>query len=281
MADQKNYDGLERRSFKRISFSFPVRFKQFERDKEGGERDNITQYAYSNDIGMEGMKLKFLENVEEGKHLKLKLTLPMEQGCVVVHATGEVIWSHFDNQDKIYIVGVNFLDMDADNKRKLNQFIEISLEEAPVFSPPESQPSVYVPPEKIIEKIKRPIRVLVVDDEQNVRYLLNLKLAMKKMFIVEQAAESKEVFEKIQLAKPDIILLDIMLPGVDGYQICREIKESPDMQDISIIFLTARSQVKDVIHGLRVGVDDYITKPYEFEDLYYQMMKVIEAKKSI
>ena len=75
MADQNNYDGPERRKFTRISFSFPVRFKQYDYDETGVEKEGLTQYAYSNDISIEGIKLKFLESVDVGKYLKLKLTL--------------------------------------------------------------------------------------------------------------------------------------------------------------------------------------------------------------
>jgi len=285
MADKEKYGGPERRKFTRISFSFPVRFKQYDFDKGGVEKEGITQYAYSNDISLEGIKLKFLENVEVGKYLKLKLTLPVEQGCIVIHAKGEVKWNQYDENDKIYIVGVQFLEMDEDDKIKLEEFIRISQMVVPPVQPSKQGQKNekiidYLTPEKIVKHFNRPIRVLVVDDEKNVRYILNLKLAMKKMFIVEQAGDGDQAFQKINLTKPDIILLDIMLPGIDGFQICRKLKESPDTQDIPVIFVTARDQVKDVIRGIRVGVDDYITKPYEFEDLFYQMIKVLDSAKT-
>ncbi len=131
------------------------------------------------------------------------------------------------------------------------------------------------------EENDRKIRVLVVDDEENARYILNLKLSMKKGFIVDEAENGKVALEKVAQNKPDIILLDVMMPVMDGYECCKRLKENPETEDIPIIFLTAKTRTNDIIQGIRVGVDDYIMKPYEFEDLYNRIMKILDSSKTI
>ncbi|MBN1522089.1 MAG: response regulator [Candidatus Aureabacteria bacterium] len=128
---------------------------------------------------------------------------------------------------------------------------------------------------------KKATRVLVVDDEENARYILNLKLTMKKSFIVDEAENGKIALEKVAENKPDIIILDVMMPEMDGYECCKHLKENPETEDIPIIFLTAKTRTTDIIQGIRVGVDDYIMKPYDFEDLYERMMKIMESQKTI
>jgi len=131
------------------------------------------------------------------------------------------------------------------------------------------------------EKKDKKIRVLIVDDEENARYILNLKLTMKKGFIVDEAENGKVALEKVAQNKPDIILLDVMMPVMDGYECCKRLKENPETEDIPIIFLTAKTRTTDIIQGIRVGVDDYIMKPYEFDDLYNRIMKMLESSRTI
>ena len=128
---------------------------------------------------------------------------------------------------------------------------------------------------------KRPIKVLIVDDEENARYILNLKLTTKKQFIVEEAENGKDALDKVVANKPDIILLDVMMPEMDGFETCKHLKENKKTEDIPIIFLTAKTRTTDVIQGIRVGVDDYITKPYDFNDLYERIIKLIKSQKTI
>jgi two-component system sensor histidine kinase/response regulator len=128
---------------------------------------------------------------------------------------------------------------------------------------------------------KRPVKVLVVDDEENARYILNLKLTMKKSFLVEEAENGKVALEKVSKNKPDIIILDVMMPEMDGYETCRLLKANPETDDIPIIFLTAKTRTTDIIQGIRVGVDDYIMKPYDFDDLYARMLKILDSTKTI
>ena len=280
MSEEQSYAGPERRKYRRIPFSFPVRFKELRFDEDGLTKEGMTQYAYSNDLSLEGIKLKFLEDVAIGKFLKLKLTLPFENGCIALNAEGEVIWTQFDPKDKVHVVGVKFMEMDDDDRETLEEFISISLKgvsDVPDENQPQEENKTVLTPDRIVQNLDRPIKVLVVDDEKNVRYILNLKLAMKKVFSVEVAANGKEALEKIRVNKPDLIILDVMLPGMDGFEVCRILKKGQETSTIPVIFLTAMNQVNDVIRSIRVGVDDYITKPYEFEDLFTQMMKVVNS----
>ena len=101
-------------------------------------------------------------------------------------------------------------------------------------------------------------RVLVVDDDKNICELLRLYLE-KEGYGVILAHDGEEAVVKFNALKPDIILLDIMLPGIDGWQVCREVRQS---SKVPIIMLTARSEERDELQGFDLGVDEYISKPF-------------------
>lgn len=104
-------------------------------------------------------------------------------------------------------------------------------------------------------------RVLVVDDEKHITELVKFNLE-KENYIVLTAHDGLEGFSAAKREKPDLIILDIMLPGIDGFECCRRIQKEPDIGDTPIIMLTARSEEIDKILGLEIGADDYITKPF-------------------
>ena len=101
-------------------------------------------------------------------------------------------------------------------------------------------------------------RIVVVDDEQNICELLTLYL-VKEGYTVETAGDGEEAVRKFSSFNPDLILLDIMLPKKDGWQVCREIRQS---SNVPIIMLSAKGEICDKVLGLNVGADDYITKPF-------------------
>ena len=101
-------------------------------------------------------------------------------------------------------------------------------------------------------------RVLVVDDDKNICELLRLYLE-KEGYGVILAHDGEEAVVKFNALKPDIILLDIMLPGIDGWQVCREVRQS---SKVPIIMLTARGDERDELLGFELGVDEYISKPF-------------------
>ena len=104
-------------------------------------------------------------------------------------------------------------------------------------------------------------RILVVDDEEDILELVRYNLT-KENFQVTCAATGEEALDKLKKESFDLILLDLMLPGRDGLDTCRIIKGSPDTSHIPIMMITAKSEDTDVVLGLELGADDYVTKPF-------------------
>jgi DNA-binding response OmpR family regulator len=104
-------------------------------------------------------------------------------------------------------------------------------------------------------------RVLVIDDEAPIRLLCRVNLEAEGMKVIE-AADGPSGLEKAKAEQPDIILLDVMMPGLDGWRVAEELLDDPRTQDIPIIFLTARAEFRDRARGLDIGGVDYITKPF-------------------
>lgn len=105
-----------------------------------------------------------------------------------------------------------------------------------------------------------PARILIVDDEPDILEILGFNLT-KSGYEVETATDGKEALTKVPVFKPDLILLDIMMPRMDGVEVCRTLRENPANDKISIVFLTARSEDFTQIAALDFGGDDFITKP--------------------
>lgn len=100
--------------------------------------------------------------------------------------------------------------------------------------------------------------ILVVDDEKNIVQLSRLYLR-NEGYRVEEAYDGKQALEKARAVNPDLIILDLMMPEMDGLSVCRELRKT---SNVPIIFLTARDDDVDKIVGLEVGADDYVTKPF-------------------
>ena len=105
-------------------------------------------------------------------------------------------------------------------------------------------------------------KVLVADDDHNLRQLL-MEALPKHKFEVYQAADGNETWDTVKNLRPDIVLLDIMMPGLDGHEICKLMRDNPQTRNIPVIMLTARAQLKDKLEGIEAGADDYITKPFD------------------
>jgi len=116
------------------------------------------------------------------------------------------------------------------------------------------------------EVLERPARVLILDDEPNNRQLLEVMLASEG-YVLESAASGEEALALVALQLPDLILLDVMMPGMDGYQVATRLKNGPMTRDILIILLTALDDRNSRMHGLSTGADGYITKPIDLVDL--------------
>jgi len=106
-------------------------------------------------------------------------------------------------------------------------------------------------------------KVLVVDDEKSISDIIKFNL-LKDGYDVEVAEDGDEALKKVYLIQPDLILLDVMLPKLDGFQVCRKIRES---FNTPIIMLTAKEEEVDKVLGLELGADDYITKPFGMREL--------------
>lgn len=118
-------------------------------------------------------------------------------------------------------------------------------------------------------------RILIIDDEENIVELLKFNLELNN-YEVEFAYDGKLGMQKIKDWKPDLILLDIMLPEVDGITISQIIKKEEALKDIPIIMMTAKSQDSDKFIGFESGADDYITKPFVVKELIYRMKAVLK-----
>lgn len=113
--------------------------------------------------------------------------------------------------------------------------------------------------------------VLIADDDAKIRELLELYLT-KEGFVVEQAADGAEAILKAQQLKPDLIVLDIMMPVMDGMEVCRQVRK---FSQVPVIMLTARVEDEDRILGLELGADDYVSKPFNPRELIARVKAVL------
>ncbi len=104
-------------------------------------------------------------------------------------------------------------------------------------------------------------RIFIVEDEEEIRELVRYNLT-KEGFVVLGTDSGEEALRKIPRERPDLVVLDLMLPGVDGLEVCRALKSDPTTRDIPVVVLTAKGEEADVVTGLELGADDYITKPF-------------------
>ncbi len=113
-------------------------------------------------------------------------------------------------------------------------------------------------------------KILIVDDEPNI--LLSLEFLMKKQgYDVFIARDGKEALSSINQEKPDVVILDIMMPEVDGYEVCKHVKENHLFQDTKVIFLSAKAKDNDIELGYQLGADLYLTKPFSTRNLIKQV----------
>lgn len=113
-------------------------------------------------------------------------------------------------------------------------------------------------------------RIFVVDDEENIRHLISQYL-MREGFSVETFGSVEEVLERLQLGYPDMFILDIMLPGKDGLEFCRDLRKR---SGVPVIFISARGEEMDRVLGLELGGDDYLTKPFSPRELVARVRSV-------
>lgn len=118
------------------------------------------------------------------------------------------------------------------------------------------------------------MKILVVDDEDNIRELLKFSLE-KNGFVVKEASDGEQALMVLSNYIPDLIILDLMLPKIDGLEVCRRIKSNSNTAGIPIIMLTARAEEIDKVLGLELGADDYITKPFSPREVVARVKAVL------
>ena len=114
-------------------------------------------------------------------------------------------------------------------------------------------------------------RILIVDDDENIAELISLYLT-KELFETNIVNDGESAISEASSFHPDLIILDLMLPGIDGYEVCREIRKSSNVQ---IIMLSAKGETFDKVLGLELGADDYIIKPFESKELVARVKAVL------
>jgi two-component system, OmpR family, alkaline phosphatase synthesis response regulator PhoP len=128
--------------------------------------------------------------------------------------------------------------------------------------------------------IKGMPKVLVVDDEQDILELIRHSLA-KEGFEVHVAANGAQAIEQARKVKPEIIIMDVMMPVMDGMEACRQLKDNPDTKNIPVIFLTARSEEFAELAGFEAGADDYIAKPVRNRVLLSRVKAILRRGNAI
>ncbi len=122
-----------------------------------------------------------------------------------------------------------------------------------------------------------PQTILVVEDEPNI--VESLSFLMKKAgFVVRVARDGDAAIRTIESAAPDLVLLDIMMPRRDGYEVCRTIRANPDWDDVRIVMLSAKGRDLDRRKGLELGADDYITKPFSTREIVERVQEILGTK---
>ena len=114
-------------------------------------------------------------------------------------------------------------------------------------------------------------KILIVDDDSNIADLISLYL-MKECYETKIVGDGEEALSAVETFSPDLILLDLMLPGMDGYQVCRQVRSS---KDTPIIMLSAKGEIFDKVLGLEMGADDYMEKPFDSKELVARVKAVL------
>lgn len=119
--------------------------------------------------------------------------------------------------------------------------------------------------------------VIIVEDEEDIQELIQYNLA-KNGFNTTVYSSGEEALSNILAKNPDLVLLDLMLPGIDGLEVCKRLKKSDDTKELPIIMLTARGEEEDIVKGFEYGADDYVTKPFSPKILISRIKAVLRRQ---
>lgn len=120
-------------------------------------------------------------------------------------------------------------------------------------------------------------KILIVEDDQHIRKLLNI-LIRKDDVEIDEAVEGNEALEKLRANRYDLVILDIMMPNVDGFSILKDLRERPETATLPVIVVTAKTEDKDLMKGYSMGANYYITKPFEPQDLIHSIELILKIK---
>lgn len=123
------------------------------------------------------------------------------------------------------------------------------------------------------------VRILVVDDEPDILELIRYNLT-RNNYDMTGVASGEEAFASVRMSPPDLVVLDLMLPGVDGLEVCRRLKNDARTAGIPVIILSAKGEEADVVTGLELGADDYLTKPFSPRVLQARIKAVLRRQQS-
>lgn len=120
-------------------------------------------------------------------------------------------------------------------------------------------------------------KILIVEDEPDIRELLHFNLE-KAGYQTFQAEDGDQAILLAKKNSPDLILLDLLLPGLNGLEVCRQLKRNPDLQHIPIIMVTAKGDEMDRVVGLELGADDYVVKPFSIREIVLRIQKLLDRR---
>ena len=123
-------------------------------------------------------------------------------------------------------------------------------------------------------------KILVIDDDIAINELIKINLELQG-YEIKQAFNGTEGFALAKQEQPNLIVLDVMMPEVDGFTVAQRIRQCEDISDTPILMLTALSQLSDKVNGFDIGVDDYLTKPFEIEELVVRVRALLKRSKQI
>lgn len=124
----------------------------------------------------------------------------------------------------------------------------------------------------------RPMKVLIIDDDVDSLAIARLRLE-KDGYIIHSAENGADGLEKVRAESPDLILLDVQMPGKSGYEVCGELKSDPDLCNIPVIFLSAADDISEKVKGLDLGAVDYVTKPFDIFELRARVRAALRTKR--
>jgi CheY-like chemotaxis protein len=130
-----------------------------------------------------------------------------------------------------------------------------------------------------VEAADNKATILVVDDNTDNVEILRAFLESRG-FTIAEARDGRTALSRMEEIKPDLVLLDVMMPGMDGWEVCRVIKQHPQLGDTKVVMVTAKGGFEDKFEGLRSGADDYVVKPVDFKDLMDKVERNLAARGS-